>query len=254
MGNLILHSIDANLIEQRINDGYINATALCKAANKKWDHYNTNQQTKDFLDELSSTTGIPVIELVQSKQGPMANGGGTWVHPQASIHLAQWASPKFAVQVSNWVVEWMTNKGTVNPISGDGILESTTTFKALFEIGTLIGLEKNACSISANQGVIKLGGHNLLKLLGHTSLIAKEQFFTPTELGLPYNKSAQKMNLLLSSVGLQIKEGKIWIPTEKGTTYSVLLDTSKAHDSGVPVTQIKWSKKVISLLDPADLG
>ena len=33
---------------------------------------------------------------------------GTWVHPQVATHLAQWLSPKFAVLVSRWVVDWMS--------------------------------------------------------------------------------------------------------------------------------------------------
>jgi hypothetical protein len=36
---------------------------------------------------------------------------GTWVHPQMAIHLAQWLSAAFAVQVSEWVLEWMTGRG-----------------------------------------------------------------------------------------------------------------------------------------------
>lgn len=35
---------------------------------------------------------------------------GTWVHPQVAINLAQWLSAKFAVQVSQWVFDWMSGK------------------------------------------------------------------------------------------------------------------------------------------------
>ena len=34
---------------------------------------------------------------------------GTWVHPYVAINLGQWLSPKFSVQVSKWVFEWMNN-------------------------------------------------------------------------------------------------------------------------------------------------
>jgi hypothetical protein len=50
--------------------------------------------------------------LVQVTRGRAAGGGyGTWVHPQVAIHLAQWLSAKFAVQVSRWIYEWMSGKG-----------------------------------------------------------------------------------------------------------------------------------------------
>jgi hypothetical protein len=35
---------------------------------------------------------------------------GTWVHPQVAINLAQWLSAKFAVQVSQWVYDWMSGR------------------------------------------------------------------------------------------------------------------------------------------------
>jgi hypothetical protein len=80
------------------SDGIINATALCKAAGKSLDHYKDKLQTKDYLNELSLVTGIPVSELFK----PIIGGKyqGTWVHRKVGYHLAQWISPKFALQLS----------------------------------------------------------------------------------------------------------------------------------------------------------
>jgi hypothetical protein len=95
-------------ISQRAKDGYINATAMCKAANRQFKHYNETVATKAFVSELSSEAGIPGAELVQSVNGGVPELQGTWVHPQVAIHLAQWLSPKFAVQVTQWVFEWIS--------------------------------------------------------------------------------------------------------------------------------------------------
>ena len=85
-------------------DGYINATMLCKAHGKKLlGHYNENKQTKAYLQELSINIGIPILELFVTNVG--GNHSGTWVHRKVAIHLAQWLSPSFAVQVSNWLDE-----------------------------------------------------------------------------------------------------------------------------------------------------
>jgi hypothetical protein len=54
---------------------------------------------------MSSKTGIPVFELIQIRKGSPANGGGTWVHENIALHLAQWCSPAFAVQVTEWIKE-----------------------------------------------------------------------------------------------------------------------------------------------------
>lgn len=95
-------------ISQRMSDGYVNATAMCKACGKRWSDYIALSTTKPYLVELSSATGVAVDELVQSNVGGIPKLQGTWVHPQVAIHLGQWLSPKFAVMVSQWVTEWMT--------------------------------------------------------------------------------------------------------------------------------------------------
>lgn len=44
--------------------------------------------------------------LIVSKGGSPDNGGGTWLHPDLAIQLAQWCNSLFAIQVSRWVREW----------------------------------------------------------------------------------------------------------------------------------------------------
>ena len=96
------------LITQRAKDGYINATAMCKAANRPWSRYWEARVSQDFAAALSADLGIPISELVQSLKGGPPALQGTWVHPQVAIHLAQWLSPQFAVQVTQWVFEWIS--------------------------------------------------------------------------------------------------------------------------------------------------
>jgi hypothetical protein len=110
MQALIPRMIEGEVVRQRMRDGYINATAMCKAAGKLWGHYNENENTKAFLMELEADIGIPISELVQSVKGGFPDMQGTWVHPYVAIHLAQWLSPRFAVRVSQWVHEWMTQR------------------------------------------------------------------------------------------------------------------------------------------------
>ena len=105
---VIKHEVGNELINQRAKDGYINATAMCKAAGKRWNNYLNTTPTKDFVDVLSSETGIPVSELIQSIRGGNPDFQGTWVHPRVAINLAQWLSPQFAVQVTEWVFDWLS--------------------------------------------------------------------------------------------------------------------------------------------------
>jgi hypothetical protein len=108
--DLIPHIVEKEVIQQRVRDGYINATAMCKAANKMWADYRRLKSTGDFLDALSADMGIPIAEIIQSVTGGNPQSQGTWVHPQAAIHLAQWLSPEFAVRVSKWVFDWFSGR------------------------------------------------------------------------------------------------------------------------------------------------
>ena len=98
---LIGHKLDGEVISQRPKDGYINATALCDACGKLLGNYLRNTQTKEFLKELERSMRIRIDLLIQKITTGPNNLRGTWVHPDVAIHLAQWLSPKFAVQVSN---------------------------------------------------------------------------------------------------------------------------------------------------------
>ena len=62
----------------------------------------------EFIEVLGSVTGIHATVLVIVKQGGITAEQGAWVHPDVAIHLAQWCSAKFAVQVSRWVRERFT--------------------------------------------------------------------------------------------------------------------------------------------------
>lgn len=107
---LVQYELEQEVIHQRVRDGYINATAMCKAAGRPWGRYWETGQAKEFADELSSDIGIPTTELIQSVRGGDPQLQGTWVHPQVAVNLAQWLSPKFAVRVSRWVSDWLSGK------------------------------------------------------------------------------------------------------------------------------------------------
>lgn len=111
---LIPHQVKNAVVDQRASDGYINATALCKAAGKLFNDYTRLESTKAFLAVVSEKTGIPVIKqkqsLIEVRQGSPDTGGGSWVHPKIAINLGQWLSPEFAYQVAEWVENWMSGK------------------------------------------------------------------------------------------------------------------------------------------------
>ncbi len=128
-------------IHQRGEDGYFDATAMCKATNKRWFNYYQLDSTKAFVDALSSKAGYPASELIQSLKGGPPQNQGTWVHPYIAINLAQWCSPQFAVQVSEWVFELM-NTGKVE-------IETQVPRRPFFDFG-YISLKWKSTFLTAN--------------------------------------------------------------------------------------------------------
>lgn len=122
---VLLHDLDGHRVGQRRADGYLNASALCKAAGKLWADYRRLDGSERYLTELEAVMGIPITELVQVRQGGRPDEQGTWVHPNVAVHLAQWCSARFAVQVGIWINELVT-RGRVElvPESGDAFLDS----------------------------------------------------------------------------------------------------------------------------------
>lgn len=107
------------LIESRKEDGFVNATSMCKAGKKKFNDWYRLDNTKELVTSLeidaraSATqnliTGNPAIKIVDKKLGRY---GCSWIHPDLAVQLAQWISPIFALQVSKWIRE-LAVTGTV---------------------------------------------------------------------------------------------------------------------------------------------
>jgi len=112
---IIISSITINsiTITSRHLDHYVNATELCQAGGKKFNHWYSLDTTKELIKVLESDTGIPASLLVEAKRGQTSKfKQGSWIHPDLAIQLAQWISPSFALQVSRWVKS-LFNEGTV---------------------------------------------------------------------------------------------------------------------------------------------
>jgi uncharacterized protein YfiM (DUF2279 family)/predicted GIY-YIG superfamily endonuclease len=134
--------LNGTVIQARTSDGYINSTQICKAAGKKFSHWSSLDSTKELINVLSSSAGIPADELVHAQTSRY--GGGSWVHPDLAVQLAQWCSPVFAVRVYQWLqketqeeslVVVNENKLTLNNVSiqartSDGYINATQICKA----------------------------------------------------------------------------------------------------------------------------
>lgn len=120
-------------IEQRLTDGFINGTAMCVAHGKDISDWLKTDDTWELVVALADSLNLDALPvkdhksgnsvftrvsasyptLVVIKRGAPGVGGGTWLHPDLAMQLAQWCNKPFALQVSKWVREWITS--THNP-------------------------------------------------------------------------------------------------------------------------------------------
>jgi len=102
---LVTRSWNGHAIQRRRADGYVNATAMCRAGRKHLPHYMATLRGREYLQALEGSVGIPTHLLAQTVvTGPNA-GRGTWVHPRLAVDLARWISPEFAVWMDGWILE-----------------------------------------------------------------------------------------------------------------------------------------------------
>lgn len=83
----LAREVNAIEIDQRISDGYINATALCKANGKMIGHYLEIGPTKECLKELERSVGLTIDVLVSKVMTGCNESRGTWCHPYVVISL-----------------------------------------------------------------------------------------------------------------------------------------------------------------------
>lgn len=89
----------------RNDNGYINATKLCKMVGKEFFHWKANSVSKELIKELSNHLNISENKLIESPNVDN-NLRGSYVHPLLITHIACWCGPNFAIKVGIWIEEW----------------------------------------------------------------------------------------------------------------------------------------------------
>lgn len=91
-------------------NGYINATNLCKKANKSFKFWYENKNSKMLVASLSENLNLSIAKIIIKVSGGRNTLiRGTYVHPKLIIHIASWCSTKFALIFSDIVNEHYEN-------------------------------------------------------------------------------------------------------------------------------------------------
>lgn len=110
MSDLILREFNGKSIRHRA-DGFMSLTDMCEANGKLFADWNRLKATKEYLKALiDKRYGDSHTGPIEINQGGTPTGQGTWGDRRVAMRLAQWLSPKFAIQVDEWVVELLESK------------------------------------------------------------------------------------------------------------------------------------------------
>lgn len=118
-------------IQRRPTDGFVNATAMCKAYGRLFADYRRLDRTTQYLQALSGSMGNPIDLLIQSISTGPNHLRGTWVHPRIAVDLARWLHPEFAVWMDGWFLESITPRIASEPTEA-----STLPMVTIERIGT----------------------------------------------------------------------------------------------------------------------
>ncbi len=191
-----------------------------------------------------------VISFTPMGENPTQQGG----RPGIVYHVNQRDSYIVVAQIdakftAALVDRWMELEGVTKPkpLSVDAPFKLG---KTAFGFYKMIGLDKNAAALAANNAVVSMTGTNLLAAGGtlHLESESQEHWYNATELGSMVGLTPNAMNLHLQDAGLQFKIAGKWTATEAGSQYSRIFDVSKSHNTGIPVTQLRWSKNVLEVV------
>lgn len=75
--------------------GWINATEAAKRFAKKPNDWLKQDETKEYLREMSAALNCDPESLLKTRRGRYDSG--TWLHPKLGVRFAQWLSTRFAV-------------------------------------------------------------------------------------------------------------------------------------------------------------
>ena len=249
MKNLIVSDITVRLV-----DGLYSLNDLHKAAGGEAKHQPSNFMRLDTTLALAAEISNENSQSSDVRSAyKVVTGGtnpGTYVCKELVYAYAMWISPAFNLRVIR-AFDSMSQE----ELPLEKLKPLAEGYTALVGALKAVGLDNNAAAIGANNAIRRLVSMDLLALTGNTHFLAEtqEQVFTPTELGQMFESTvfAIEMNKRLAVAGLQYKEGKKWIITEKGKPFVRFFDVGKRYSDGTPVLQPKWLKSVLDEL-PTD--
>lgn len=231
---------------------FINATEMAKPFGKRPIDYLQNQQTQEFINELSKVRKSTLADLVQVTKG--GNNAGTWMHEDVAIEFARWLNPAFAIWCNDRIKELMKLGFTATPETLENIVNNPDLVihlaTALKEVRLENEKAKEELSNKSNQ--LELANRTideqapLVQLAEdcYSSTRTMTASILATRLGFP---SANALNRKLHELHIQYKVDGCWKLYSKyegfGYTKTIPVPYRMKDGSNGTNNQMEWFEK-----------
>jgi hypothetical protein len=277
---VISNSVDTSIIWNKTpihkrENGWINATEMCKANGKVWSEFLRTERCKTYLDALAKLREIPIVYLYEATEG---RNGETWIDPDLATELARWISPEFSVFVNQSFRKAYENKEKVLPGTLQEDLDKAKSLANLVDFAG--GSKKDSVALSLTVLSTKHPQDRKLLLDNQRLLSPSEDEFgnvtivkerVESELSTPIfrkvldnmkrlghiqrREGVHAINVLLEKMGLQWqKRGETatneskWNTTKEGQEFGKIENRPALHTDEYRIApQLMWRIEPVSI-------
>jgi hypothetical protein len=184
-------------------NGYINATKLCKDGGKRFDNWLKNQGSEELINEFMSDPrfiGSAVITVLNVDN----EYRGTYVHRKLITSIASWISPAFAFKVHDIVEEYLLKEEKIkHALVTKGKDDKISELEAKLD-----SILKNTENSRKDNAELKLSVSNL------TDKVLK--------LSLDNQITHEKLDIAQDTLNIVV-EDRVIKPEDKGMTNTVII-------------------------------
>ena len=243
---LQLFNYNGNNVSFRKNTDqvFINATDMARPFGKRPTDYLQNQQTVDFINELSKVRNSTLADLVKVTKG--GNNPGTWMHEDVAIEFARWLNPAFAIWCNDRIKELMkfgmtaTNQTLENLANNpDLLIELATALKTERAEKKILTEKASAQNIELRKQAPKVAYFN--------EVLQSESTYVTNQIAKELGTSAVSLNKFLSDKKVQYKQNGTWLlyhlHQNKGFTKTTTFSKTDENGSTKTYMNTVWTEK-----------
>lgn len=226
----------------------VNATEMAKPFGKQPSDWLKTNQSKQFIEQLSTVRKIVGTELVKVAQG--GNNQGTWMHEDVALEFSRWLSPAIAIWCNDRIKELLRHGATaINPeslLDPDYVIRVMTALKAERERSADLAnmLEAQNTTIAIQENTIK---ESASKVQYYNKVLNAQNLIATSVVAFGVGLSANALNKALRARGIIHKVQNTWVLStayrDKGyaqpKTFAVTGDDGKTYT----VEHLYWTER-----------